>query len=142
MAFTHRFPVRFEDVDYARIVYYPRLFQYCHWTFESFFASEAGISYAQLLEKRKVGFPTVHAEADFVSPLRFGDEVRAVMQTARLGTKSITNVYQLYAGETKKPCAELEIVTVAIHMDTFQALQLPEDLRAAFLKHMVKERSP
>jgi 4-hydroxybenzoyl-CoA thioesterase len=140
MAFTHRFPVRFEDVDYARIVYYPRLFQYCHWTFEAFFPQEAGLTYAQLLEKRKIGFPTVHARADFLSPLRFGDECRAVLQTARLGSKSVTNVYRLYAGEAKSPSAELEIVTVAIDMDSFQAVELPEDLRAAFLKHLVKDR--
>jgi len=140
MAFTHRFPVRFEDVDYARIVYYPRLFQYCHWTFEAFFPAEAGFTYAQLLSKRKVGFPTVHARADFLSPLRFGDECRAVLQTARLGTKSVTNVYRLYAGEAKAASAELEIVTVAINMDTFEAVELPEDLKAVFLKHLVKDR--
>jgi 4-hydroxybenzoyl-CoA thioesterase len=136
MAFTYRFPVRFEDVDYARIVYYPRLFQYCHWTFETFFAQEAGITYANLLEKRKVGFPTVHARADFLSPLRFGDECRAVMETARLGTRSVTNLYHLYAGDSKKPAAEAEIVTVAVQMDTFHPVDLPEDLRAAFRKHL------
>ena len=140
MAYTYRFPVRFEDVDYARIVYYPRLFQYCHWTFESFFAQEMGATYAEVLMKKKVGFPTVHAKADFLSPLRFGDECRAVLQTARLGTKSITNVYRLYAGEAKAASAELEIVTVAINMDTFEAVELPEDLKAVFLKHLVKDR--
>ncbi|HZN93985.1 MAG TPA: thioesterase family protein [Myxococcales bacterium] len=140
MAFTHRFPVRFEDVDYARIVYYPRLFQYCHWSFEAFFPQEAGLTYAQLLEKRKIGFPTVHARADFLSPLRFGDECRAVLQTARLGAKSVTNAYQLFAGESKTASAELEIVTVAVNMDSFQAIDIPEDLRAAFLKHPVKDR--
>jgi 4-hydroxybenzoyl-CoA thioesterase len=138
MAFTYRFPVRFEDVDYARIVYYPRLFQYCHWTFENFFAQEAGATYADVLMKRKVGFPTVHAKADFLSPLRFGDECRAVMQTARLGSKAITNVYHLHAGESKSPAAEVEIVTVAINMDTFEPIELPEDFRAVFLRHMLK----
>lgn len=142
MAFTYRFPVRFEDVDYARIVYYPRLFQYCHWTFETFFAEEAGLTYATLLEKRKVGFPTVHAKADFLSPLRFGDECRAVMETARLGTQSVTNVYHLHAGDSKKPAAEVEIVTVAVQMDTFQPVMLPDDLRAAFLRHAVRPTPP
>ena len=136
MAFTHRFPVRFEDVDYARIVYYPRLFQYSHWAFAAFFAAEVGISYSQLMIARKVGFPTVHALADFVSPLRFGDECRVVMRTARLGTRSITNLYSLHAGDAKKAAAELEIVTVSVELDSFQAVDLPDDIRAAFVRHL------
>ncbi len=136
MAYTQRINVRFDDVDFARVVYFPRLFGYCHEVFEDFFASEVGISYPDMLQKRKVGFPTVHARADFKSPLRFGDVARVVMDTAKLSQRSITNRYRLFLNETQKLCAEVEIVTVSIDMDGFKATDIPEDVRAAFSRHL------
>ena len=136
MAFTHKLNVRFDDVDYAQIVYYPKLFTYCHWVFEEFFAREAGVPYATMLIKRRVGFPTVHATADFRHPLRFGDVARVVMETVKLGERSIGSAYAIYLGDTNKLCAELEVTTVAIDMDTFKPKDLPEDVRVAFLNHL------
>ena len=136
MAFTHKLNVRFDDVDYAQIVYFPRLFGYCHWVFEDFFEKEVGIPYAKILGKKRVGFPTVHAEADFRAPLRFGDTCRVVMDTVKLGRRSLTNRYRLYLGETQKLCAEIELVTVPVHMDKFKPVDIPEDVRVAFLNHL------
>lgn len=137
MAYTQRLKVRFDDVDYAQIVYFPRLFGYCHWVFEDFFANEVGVSYAEMLTKRGVAFPTVHTEADFRAPLRFGDPCRVVMDTVKLSSRSITNRYRLFLGESQKLCAKIEIVTVPIGLDDFKPRELPEDVRVAFLNHLV-----
>lgn len=145
MAYEQTLIVRFEDVDFARIVYFPRLFGYCHSVFEDFFRHQVGVPYSEMLQQRKVGYPTVHAGADFKSPLRFGDQVRVVMDTVKLGTRSITNRYRLYRQDPpekseKRPetlAAEIEIVTVAIDMDTVKSVDLPEDVRVAFLNHLV-----
>ena len=137
MAYTQRINVRFDDVDFAQIVYFPRLFGYCHWVFEDFFAKEVGLPYAEMLGKRKVGFPTVHAEADFRAPLRFGDCCRVAMDTVKLSQKSITNRYRLYLGDSQKLCSKVELVTVAISMDDFTPVSIPEDVRVAFLNHLI-----
>jgi 4-hydroxybenzoyl-CoA thioesterase len=134
--YTERLNVRFDDVDYAQIVYFPRLFGYCHWVFEDFFAKETKQSYAELLVKKRIGFPTVHSEADFKHPLRFGDVCRVEMETVKLGTSSLTNRYRLCLGESRKVCAEVQLVHVATQMDTFKALTIPEDIRVAFLNHL------
>ncbi len=136
MAFIKKIPVRFDDVDFARVVYFPKLFGYCHQTFEDFFAEAVGITYAQMLQQRKVGYPSVHAEADFKRPLRFGDIVRISMETVKLSSKSITNRYQLFLNDTATLCSQVEIVTVPIDMDTFKAREVPEDVRMAFLNHL------
>jgi 4-hydroxybenzoyl-CoA thioesterase len=135
MAFTHRFSVRFEDVDYARVVYYPRLFGYCHNAFEEFFAQEGGVTYAELLTRRGVGFPTVHCEADFKAPLRFGDSVRVVMEAVGVSQRSITCRYRFYVNDRPELCAELKVVTAAIDMQTFRPTELPEELKALFGRH-------
>jgi len=136
MAYVQRIRVRFEEVDYARIVYFPRLFGYCHSVFEDFFEKEVGATYAEVIVKRRVGFPAVRAHGDFKSPLRFGDVCRVVMETSYLGRRSITSVYRLFQGETERLCAELEIITVAIDMDKFESVDIPKDVSAAFLRHL------
>ena len=136
MAFIKKIPIRFDDVDFARVVYFPNLFGYCHQVFEDFFAEAVGIPYADMLQKRKVGYPSVHAAADFKHPLRFGDVVRISMETIKLSPKSITNRYQLFLNDSATLCATVEIITVPIEMDTFKARSVPEDVRLAFLNHL------
>lgn len=150
MPFVRELPVRFPDVDFARVVYYPRFFDYCHQVFEDFFAAEVGVPYARMLQERKVGYPSVHCSADFKYPLRFGDLVRIEMSTDAVGEKSITSRYRLSAKGTPyfppqggapnaallplvaTPCAELKIVTAPVDMDSFKGLKVPDDVRAAF----------
>lgn len=141
MAYTQRFLIRFDDVDFARVVYFPRLFVYCHWTFENFFNEEAGLPYSEVLGKRKVGFPIVHTEADFKAPLRFGDTCRIVMEALKVGSGSLTNRYRLHLGDSEKLCAVIQIVNASIDMDTFRPTPLPEDVRRAFLNHLAGYRS-
>ena len=137
MAYVQRIKVRFDDVDFAGIVFYPRLFSYCHRVFEDFFGNEGGISYSDLLQKRRVGFPVVSAKADFKSPLRFGDVCRIAMDAARLGRRSLTCRYRLYLGETDRLCAEIEVTSATIDMDKFTPVDFPDDLRALLGKHLV-----
>jgi YbgC/YbaW family acyl-CoA thioester hydrolase len=135
MAYVQRLTVRFNDVDFARIVYYPRLFAYCHAVFEDFFAAEAGIPYADVLQKRGVGFPVVGAKADFKSPLRFGDTCRIVMEATHLGKRSLACRYRLYLGETDRLCAEIEVTSAIVSMEDLSPVDLPADLRAVLEKY-------
>ncbi|MFN0063958.1 MAG: acyl-CoA thioesterase [Myxococcaceae bacterium] len=139
MAFDFKIPVRFSDVDYARVVYYPRFFDYCHHAFEAFFPAEVGISYAELLERRNVGFPTVHAEGDFRAPLRFGEICRVRLETLKQTSRSLTCRYRFFVGAEAEPRAECNIVTAAIDMHAFRAVEIPEDVRQAFSRHGAPE---
>lgn len=135
MAYTTRIPVRFQDVDYARVVFYPKLFDYCHRAFEDFFRDEVGIPYSKMLSERKVGFPTVHAEADFSAPLRFGDVCRVVMGNKAISKKSITCGYRFYQGDSDLLCTTLTVVTAAVDMDLFKSVEVPDVVREAMLRH-------
>jgi len=136
MAYSQIIRVRFDEVDYARVVYFPNLFDYCHRVFEDFFGAEVGVPYAQMLCRRGVGFPTVNARADFRSPFRFGDDCRVVMEALELGNSSIRTRYRLHAAASEIVSAELELVAVSISMDRFQPVDTPDDVRAAFARHL------
>jgi 4-hydroxybenzoyl-CoA thioesterase len=143
--FSHSFPVRWDDVDHAAIVYYPRFFHYFHLAFEEFIRQRFGASaYLDLLDRRRIGFPAVHADCDYRLPLRFLDIVRVDMAVERLGEKSIRFRYRVYrveegataAGSARDPelCAEGLVVVVATDLAHFRALEIPADVRQLFLE--------
>ena len=67
--FTCQQQVRFGDVDPAGIVYFPRIFDYLHGAFEELWEVHVGARYYHLLLEQRIGFPLVHSEVEFKSPL-------------------------------------------------------------------------
>ena len=47
-------------------------------------------AYVELLDRDRIGFPAVHAEADYHAPLRFGDVATIALSVVKLGESSIT----------------------------------------------------
>lgn len=137
MAFVFSTPVRFADVDHAGIVYYPRFFHYFHLAFEELFRVRMGPrAYVELLDRDRIGFPAVRAEADYRAPLRFGDTAVIVLSIARLGASSITFRYQVSraAGDdgTSVVCAEGQVVCAVVDLSAFRAVAIPDRLRTLF----------
>jgi 4-hydroxybenzoyl-CoA thioesterase len=60
--FRYERPVRFADVDAARMVFFGRFCDYCHDALEALFEQIDG-GYPRLTMVRDVGVPTVHIEA-------------------------------------------------------------------------------
>jgi 4-hydroxybenzoyl-CoA thioesterase len=134
VAFVFSTPVRFADVDHAGIVYYPRFFHYFHLAFEELFRARLGPrAYVELLDRDRIGFPAVRAEADYRAPLRFGDTAVITMAVARLGDSSITFRYEVArdGGEaTSIVCAEGQVVCAVVDLSTFRAIAVPPMVRA------------
>jgi 4-hydroxybenzoyl-CoA thioesterase len=146
--FIHSFPVRFADVDHAGIVYYPRFFHYFHVAFEELWRERIGPrAYVELLDEDRVGFPAVHAEADYKAPLRFGDTAEVELRVVRLGASSITFGYQVRraaeaeeAGRPARPaalCAVGQVVCAVVDLAAFKATPVPPAV-AALLADLVE----
>lgn len=132
MAFTARLPVRFADIDWARVVYFARYFDFAHRCFEDFFNEHLKTPYASVLADRRIGFPIVHSEADFFGPLRLGDTARVVMEVTRLTKRSVTSRFVIYRGESDEQVAVLTLKQAAIDTADFKGIEFPDDLIAAF----------
>jgi 4-hydroxybenzoyl-CoA thioesterase len=130
MAFSALIKVCFGDIDNAGIVYYPRFMHYFHVALEEFFSEEIGVEYARVIEKYRMGFPTVHLEADFRRRLRFGDQIALEVWVREMGSTSITWGYLGYKkGEKDSVVVEGHNVTVCVDMDSFEKKQIPEWFR-------------
>ncbi len=127
------YAVRFGDCDPAGIVYFPRYFDLFHQAMETWFPAELGFGYDEFVRGRKLGFPAVHSEADFVRPSRFGDVIEIAMRVTRLGNSSIGFAYQVWGvGGLRASGAS---VCVVMDLDPLSplhgtAVQMPADLRA------------
>lgn len=131
MPFRTTIPVRFGDVDHAGIVYYPQYFIYFHEAFEDLFNS-SGLSYVRLLDELRLGFPTVHLEADYKAPLRYGDQLVLDLSVSNLGNSSVVLHYVGYREHDGELCLTCDVTSVCVDMKTFKARPIPDDIRALF----------
>jgi 4-hydroxybenzoyl-CoA thioesterase len=126
MTFSYEFRVRFGAVDHARVVYYPRFFDYFHRTFEEWFGAALGTPYADLVNKEKLGFPTVRAEAEFLAPVRFGERLRVDLELADVGRRSITVRYSGVRLPDGEPVVRATVKKAMIDHEKFAAVDIPD----------------
>lgn len=124
-------PVRFGQVDYAGIMFYPRFFDNFHAVFEDMFGALLGVPYMSILKDRRLGFPTVTISTEFRRPFRFGEPMRLRITCTRLGRSSIEFLYRGYNGGEAEPSVEARGTVVTVDLDTLQPVETPPDIRAA-----------
>jgi len=124
--------IRFGDVDHARILYYPRFFHLFHLAFEDFFNDGLKLPYREAIEADQVGFPAVHAEADYLNQVRFGDRVAISVEIHRIGEKSVTFRYVVTLADDGTLCARGEVTVVTVDMATLEGVPIPAKYRQLF----------
>lgn len=132
MSFTSVQKIRFDDVDGAGIVYYPRYFHLCHAAFEDFFDDVAPISYPTLINDRRKGFPTVAIESSFTAPLDYGDIAVVKLEVEAIGNTSVRIRYDITRKRDAALCFTGKISSVFVDLDSKKPERLPEDLRTIF----------
>ncbi len=94
--------VEFNETDMAGIVHYANFFHYMEAAEHAFFRSLGFSIWTQHVEP-PVGWPRVHAECDFKSPLRFEDEVEVHLLVAEKKSKSLTYRFRFRKLNAKPP---------------------------------------
>jgi YbgC/YbaW family acyl-CoA thioester hydrolase len=126
--YVERRHVRFQDIDAAGIIYFARVQEYFHDAFVGFLR-QVGLGLPEILSQGRWGLPLAHAEADYVLPLRFGDEILVELVWALQSERSITLAYRART-EDGRVRAVGQMVHVCIDRETFRPMNLPEELRA------------
>ena len=118
--------IRFQDVDVAGIVFFARVQEYFHDALMAFLDG-AGIDVRQML-KKKCGIPLIHAEADYLAPMRFGDSVWVEVVEMRFGQTSITTGFRVRdTSRDRKHMALGQTVQVFMSMTTFSTQPVPDE---------------
>jgi len=130
-AFAERRSVRFQDVDAAGIIFYPRLLEYFHDAYVSFLAA-VGTPLPEVLRSGRWLSPVRHAEADYFRPLRFGDEVEVALVRAHLEPTEVTLGYRVARSDSDEVCVVGQVVHTFLDAATFRRTDIPELLSAAY----------
>jgi 4-hydroxybenzoyl-CoA thioesterase len=125
--------VRFEEVDAAGIAFFPRFAAWGHEAMEAFFDQVAG-GYVDLIMRRRIGFPAVKLEAEFLAPVRYGDVVVIETSVSHLGNRSATFTYRMRCGERR--VATLHHTVVISDLVAMRSTDMPADVRAALEAHV------
>ena len=140
MAVTFTRPVEFAMLDGANIAYYPRIYDLSHRLFEQCWLEMCEISYPDLFNIKRVGFPIVHAESDFIAPMRYGDEVIATIWIDNIGSKSVTWNYKFH-NQNDELLWTSKQVTVCVDIDSLKPQPIPDYLITGLEKHLSEEIS-
>jgi len=121
--------VEFYETDMAGIVHYSNFFRYMEAAEHGFFRS-LGFSVATDNADPPIGWPRVHAECDYVQPLRFEDEVEIQLLVSEMKSKALSYFFRFRKLNASPPLevarGKLTVVCVAYQADgKMKATQIP-----------------
>lgn len=130
--------VRFADCDPAGIVFYPRFLEMFNNLVEDWCTAGLNFSFNDIVIKNGWGLPTVHLEADFVSPCRLGEVLIAKLYVRSVGKSSI-KADILLCGPDESERVRGKVVLVLTDRRSHTALAIPEALRHRISTFVVSE---
>jgi YbgC/YbaW family acyl-CoA thioester hydrolase len=140
VSFTARFSVRFQDVDAGGVLFFGRIYDYCHHAYEEFWGAE-GVDRARFFAGADYLVPIAHSEADYRRPIRHGDSIDVRIDVTRVGRASFTLRYHVTG-----PDGELRVEASTVHAfvdrGTMRPIPIPDPLRAILLRHLLREPAP
>jgi 4-hydroxybenzoyl-CoA thioesterase len=135
MSYTCEFPIRFNDIDAAGIVYFPRLLHFCHCALEDFVTDRSPRSYRRYVQDGIV-FPVVRVEGGFFERVHYRDRLQVAVACEEIRTHAFRMRYDLAVvpgegGGVPTPCARIAIAQAVTRTEDFALLEVPADLRVA-----------
>ncbi len=126
--------VEFADTDLAGIVHWAHFFRYMEATEHAFFRS-LGFSIHARFDGRQVGWPRVHADCDFIAPLRFEDDVEIHLLVEQVRAKSIVYRFKLHRviAEGREEVGSGSITSACVVLDRepgrIRSIPIPQQIR-------------
>lgn len=133
MAYTTTRRLSFGDCDPSGIAYFPSYMHTLVGVYEEFFET-LGFPWPELINERKLGFPTVTLDLTFKSPGFHGDLMEFTLKVVRIGAASLDLEHEIRSGGRLLWTARQRLV-VTSH-ETHKAVSWPDDMRAALTKHL------
>ena len=131
LRFVHARAARFQDVDAAGIVFYPRIVEYFHDAYVELL-SAGGCALDQVLAEKAWIAPIRDVQARFLKPIRFGDRLEVAVVRAALEGSELRVGYRVQSAVEKAAMAIGQTSHVFVNPATGKRIDAPELIRAAF----------
>lgn len=134
MPHEFRRPVRFDEIDAAGFVYFPKVVALAHEALERLLEDARPGGYASWVIGDRIGLPCVHVAADFEAPLRFGDVIMVTTSVVKFGTTSVTLLVDVTRADGVH-CATIDYVVACAELHGPSKRPLPPELRDALARY-------
>jgi 4-hydroxybenzoyl-CoA thioesterase/acyl-CoA thioester hydrolase len=123
--------VEWADTDTAGIIHFSRYFCFMEEVEHEFLRSR-GLSCIMERDGQRITWPRVHAECDFLKPVRFEDVMDVHLAVRRIGRKSVT--YAFLFSHDGSEIARGKVVTACCRIEgsTMESMPIPESIRLEF----------
>jgi len=130
--FTIKRKINFFDCDPAGIIFYSRIFEFCHSAYEEMISSFGLKENYWMNENYAV--PIIHSESEYVKPIKFGDEIFINVQVSQLRSSSFELMYTIKKDKTL--CAHVKTVHVFVDKRNWKKTEMFEDLAEGLKLHI------
>lgn len=114
--------IRFSHCDPAGIVFYPRYAEMCNEVMEDWFREGLGVDFYEFHEERRLAFPTVRQEMEFLAPSRYGDKLVFRLCVTQLGGSSMS--LSINANQGKEVRVRIRLKVVLVSLDTLKPIAI------------------
>ncbi|MCP5062211.1 MAG: acyl-CoA thioesterase [Ignavibacteriae bacterium] len=129
--FTTKYKISFGETDPGGIIFFAELFKITHIVYERLFEN-FGTKRNYFLDDEFM-IPIVHTEADFVSPMKFGDEIKCTVMVEDIGSTSFLLKYQFQKND--KIMATSKTTHVMVNKNNFVKTKIPIELMEKLKEH-------
>ncbi len=134
MFITHN-KVRMHDTDMAGILYFAKQFRFVHDALEDLVEKE-GLSFDYLFHNSAFVFVIVHAEADYLAPVKVGDILEIHVEVENMGNSSFTMDYKIFRANDI-PIGKAKTIHVCLDSKTRKKIPIPDALRKMLKKYQM-----
>jgi YbgC/YbaW family acyl-CoA thioester hydrolase len=128
--------VRWGDVDAARIIFYGAYIRFFEFAETELFRA-VGLPYSVMFDELDVWLPRAHLECDFRRAAQLDDLLEVSVYVGRIGTKSLRLNFEVRRKGEEELVAEAHFVLVAVRRDTFETVNVPDELKRRLAPYTV-----
>lgn len=127
--FTHRFRVRYAELDPQGVVFNARYLEYADLIVTEYWQHRN----IRMAGEGAIEFHVAHADVTFRKPIRALETIEGRVWTTRFGNSSMTTKIELHGTAADEADLRAEIVLVNVHVDlaTGKPLPIPASVREA-----------
>mgnify|MGYP000182783394 CR=1 FL=1 len=126
-AFTHRFRVRYSEVDPQSVVFNSRYLEYADLLVTEFYRDRRAHGMPADIE-----FHVRRAEVDYLAPIRCDEMIEGRLTVERIGNSSIEKRIGFYGADDGTHRADIRLVAVHVHLPEGRPERVPDSVRTAF----------
>lgn len=127
-----KYKISFSDCDPAGIIFYSRVFEYCHRVYEEL-VNSFGLN-ENYWSNREYIVPIIKASSNYIKPLKYNDEIIIKLFVQHIKNSSFELHYEIFKDNNLYVTANT--VHVFINSVSWEKIEIPVYIKENLLKHL------